>query len=157
MRIAGHTRRRRVSPAIATLKRLFARSASYYCAMLRPGGSMLTSKKLHSWSALVSFWCFFAGKKALGNDKIVERDYESMPENPSGAAAQVSEKRFSVTLSGSAYNDLKEIADSTGRTMTDVVRLGIGLVRTFTNETRLGHRISVSSSSGQVIKDLILP
>lgn len=51
--------------------------------------------------------------------------------------------RFNVNFSEGAYRDLTNLAESTGRTMAQVLRDGIALVRFFDDEQRKGNHILV--------------
>ncbi len=66
-------------------------------------------------------------------------------------------QRFNVNLSQRAYADLKSVAEETGRSMTEIIRMGIGLVRIIDGELRDGHKIVVKSKSGETLKELIIP
>ena len=77
--------------------------------------------------------------------------------DPAAAAAAFEKQRFSVNLSPKAYSDLKELADQTGRSMAEIIRIGIGLVRVIFQELNANHKLIVTSSSGKPLKEIVLP
>ena len=66
-------------------------------------------------------------------------------------------KRVNFILSERAYSDLTTLADSTHRSMTEVVRLGLGLVKIALEASRGGHRLVVTNAEGHPIKEIVLP
>jgi hypothetical protein len=67
------------------------------------------------------------------------------------------DKRLTINLSDRAYNDLKQAADSTSRTMTDVIRIGIGLYKVAAEVNREKNKLIVASSDGKPLKEIVLP
>lgn len=70
---------------------------------------------------------------------------------------QATGKRVNFILSERAYSDLAALAKETKRTMTELVRLGLGLVKIATEAERNGHRLVITDSSGRAIKEIVLP
>jgi hypothetical protein len=66
-------------------------------------------------------------------------------------------KRVNFILSEKSHADLANLAESTHRSMTDVVRLGLGLVKIALEAARNGQRLVVTSAEGQPIKEIVLP
>ena len=69
----------------------------------------------------------------------------------------VGSKRLNVSLSERAYSDLVNAAHETRRSMTELVRLGVSLVRIALEAERDGHRLIVSTADGKALKELVLP
>lgn len=66
-------------------------------------------------------------------------------------------KRLNVNLPTPVFRELEEIADSTGRSLTEIVRLGLGLVAIATDAEKSGHRLVVADRNGGMLRELILP
>src|ERR1044072_757584 len=66
-------------------------------------------------------------------------------------------KRLNVNLPEPVFNELDKIAKESGRTMTDVVRIALGLVATALSEEKVGHKLAVLEPNGKVLKELVLP
>jgi hypothetical protein len=66
-------------------------------------------------------------------------------------------KRVNFILSEKSHSDLAALAESTHRSMTDVVRLGLGLVKIALEANRNGQRLVVTSAEGQPLKEIVLP
>jgi len=73
-----------------------------------------------------------------------------------GAATAVG-KRVNFILSERAHSDLTTLAESTHRSMTEIVRLGLGLVKIALEASRNGNRLVVTSAEGQPLKEIVLP
>jgi hypothetical protein len=66
-------------------------------------------------------------------------------------------KRVNFVLSEKAHSELVSLAKETRRSMTELVRLGLGLVRIAIEAGRDGNRLIVADSTGQPIKEIVLP
>lgn len=66
-------------------------------------------------------------------------------------------KRVNFILSEKSHSDLAGLAESTHRSMTDVVRLGLGLVKIALEATKNGNRLVVTNAEGQPLKEIVLP
>ena len=66
-------------------------------------------------------------------------------------------KRVNFVLSEKGYSDLVALAKDTRRSMTEIVRLGLGLVRIAIEAEREGNRLIVTSKVGDPIKEVVLP
>jgi hypothetical protein len=67
------------------------------------------------------------------------------------------EKRLNLVLSSVVFDDLARLAKERRTTMTEIVRLALGLIKVVVNETTQGHKLVVAKSNGEVLKELILP
>ena len=66
-------------------------------------------------------------------------------------------KRVNFVLSEKAHSELVGLAKETRRSMTELVRLGLGLVRIAIEAERNGNRLVVANSEGVPIKEIVLP
>ena len=66
-------------------------------------------------------------------------------------------KRVNFILSEKSHADLAALAESTHRSMTDVVRLGLGLVKIALEASKNGYHLVVTNTEGQPIKEIVLP
>ena len=66
-------------------------------------------------------------------------------------------KRLSLSLSDTVYGGLSDLAKQRKSTMTEVVRLALGLVRIAIQEAQAGNRMVVCSPDGKPIKEIVLP
>ena len=72
-------------------------------------------------------------------------------------AATSAGKRVNFILSERAHADLNALAESSHRSMTDIVRLGLGLVKIALEASRNGNRLVVTNPEGQPLKEIVLP
>jgi hypothetical protein len=66
-------------------------------------------------------------------------------------------KRINISLSDRAYSELQAASKETRRSMTEIVRLSLGLVKILLEAEKSGHRVYVTTSDGQAVKELVLP
>ena len=66
-------------------------------------------------------------------------------------------KRLNINLPRESYDELQSLAKNSHRSMTDVVRTALGLVKVAMEEERRSNSISVVNSRGETIKQLVLP
>lgn len=67
------------------------------------------------------------------------------------------DKRLNLILSAAIYEDVAALAKERRTTMTEIVRLALGLVKVAIREAKLGNKLVVAKTNGEVIKELILP
>jgi hypothetical protein len=67
------------------------------------------------------------------------------------------EKRLNLILSSSVYDDLAALARERRTTMTEIIRLALGLVKVAIHEAKSQNKLVVAKPTGEVIKELILP
>jgi len=70
---------------------------------------------------------------------------------------QKKEKRLNLILSSTVFEELAGLAKERRTTMTEIVRLALGLIKVAIHEANLGHKLVVAKENGDVIKELILP
>jgi hypothetical protein len=83
----------------------------------------------------------------LGDEMSVRKISQILPKT----------KRLNVNLPEAIFSELDRIARESGRTMTDVVRLALGIVAVALSEEAVGHKLAIIDSSGKILKELVLP
>jgi hypothetical protein len=79
------------------------------------------------------------------------------PKN-AGAVSTVTMRRLNVNLPESVYDELRQLAQQSGRNITDLIRVALGLVKVAIEETVLRkHRIYIGTEDGTILKELVLP
>lgn len=91
-------------------------------------------------------------KPALGKDQESNMDTMAAANPPVGC-----DRRLAINLSERAYKDLKHAAESTSRTMTDVIRIGIGLYKVAAEVMTENNKLVVVSRDGRPLKEIVLP
>jgi hypothetical protein len=66
-------------------------------------------------------------------------------------------KRLNFNLTVRAFDELKRLSDESGLSMTEIMRLGLGLIRIAFDEERKGNTLVVSTSDGRHLKEIVLP
>jgi hypothetical protein len=66
-------------------------------------------------------------------------------------------KRINLNLAMKSYQDLERLAQQTGRTMTDIVRFGLALVKLYSEETAKGRKLVIASENGKAISEIRFP
>ena len=74
-----------------------------------------------------------------------------------GVLPKVKGKRLSLNLSDAVYNDLEQLATQRQSSMTEIVRLALGLVRIAISESEKGNKLVVTSATGDALKEIVLP
>ena len=69
----------------------------------------------------------------------------------------VERKRVNFILSEKAYSELAAMSKRTGRSMTELVRLGLGLVKVALEAELEGHKLIVTTTQGNPLKEIVLP
>jgi len=73
------------------------------------------------------------------------------------AAPEIETKRVNFVLSGKAHSELVTMAKRNRRSMTELVRLGLGLVKIALEVEQNGHKLIVTTADGQPLKEIVLP
>jgi hypothetical protein len=66
-------------------------------------------------------------------------------------------RRVNFVLSERAHADLVALSKETMRSMTELVRLGLGLVKLALEAERSGNKLIVTTTDGQPLKEIVLP
>jgi hypothetical protein len=98
-------------------------------------------------------WCVLDTHSFSQEDRNQMRGV-SVAEVPAG---KKDEKRLSLILSSSVYGELSALAKERRTTMTEIVRLALGLVKVAVNEANQGNKLIVAKANGEVLKELVLP
>jgi hypothetical protein len=83
-------------------------------------------------------------------------DLLDLPEKSSENTTK-GERRLNLILSSAVYDDVSKLAKEKRTTMTEIVRLALGLIKVAIREANQGNKLVVTKASGEVIKELILP
>lgn len=75
-------------------------------------------------------------------------------DQPIGAPAG---KKVNFVLTERAYNELLSLSKNNMKSMTELVRLGLGLVKIAIEAEKQGQRLIVTTAEGEPIKEIILP
>ena len=73
------------------------------------------------------------------------------------AASQTETKRVNIILAERAHSDLTRMATRTRCSMTELVRLGLGLVKIALEAREQGQKLIVTTADGQPLKEIVLP
>jgi hypothetical protein len=65
--------------------------------------------------------------------------------------------RLNVILPDRTHADMIALGRETRRSLTELVRLGLGLVRVAVEAERSGNRLMVATEGGVPIKEIVLP
>lgn len=66
-------------------------------------------------------------------------------------------KRLNVNLPVEVFEELEVLAEESGRTLTEIVRLALGLVNLALNEHKAGNRLAILDAQERVVKEVLLP
>ena len=104
-----------------------------------------------------------AGGKKHGCEEDEERG-EAQGHEAEGCLAVARElttmakKRLSISLPEGDYVSLKELADESHRSMTDVIRTALGLAKIALEEEKKNRRMAVvEKDTEKVLKEILLP
>jgi len=73
------------------------------------------------------------------------------------APASMEKKRVKFVLSEKAYSELALMSKRTGRSMTELVRLGLGLIKIALEAEENSHKLIVTNADGNPLKEIVLP
>jgi len=65
--------------------------------------------------------------------------------------------RINLVLSEAAFADLTSMAKGQNKTMTEVVRIGLGLAKLHFEESKIGNRLMVVNKDNTAVKEIVLP
>ena len=66
-------------------------------------------------------------------------------------------KRLNLNLSQHAYDEVQKLAEETHQSITQLVRLGLGVLRIAVEEARQGNKIQITSPDGRPIREIVIP
>ena len=73
-----------------------------------------------------------------------------------GSAQAPTFKRLNINLPLSVYGELEELAKTSSRTMTEIVRTALGLVKVAIEAEKGKNRLAVVNSEGKLLKEIVL-
>jgi predicted DNA-binding protein len=65
-------------------------------------------------------------------------------------------RRLSINLPDKTFAELERLADESGRTLTEVIRLAIGLAQVAIDEESHDRKLAVIEPNGKLLKELVL-
>ena len=66
-------------------------------------------------------------------------------------------RRLNLNLTPQAADDLETIVRKSGKSMTEIIRLGLGLAKLATEVTENKQKLVIADSSGKPIKEVLIP
>jgi hypothetical protein len=72
-------------------------------------------------------------------------------------SSERTEKRINLILPERAYAEVYALSKSTKRSLTELVRLGLGLVKIAREAHTHGQKLIVTTEAGKPIKELVIP
>lgn len=66
-------------------------------------------------------------------------------------------RRLGLSLPLTTFTDLENLAEQRRATMTEIIRLAVGLLKIAIHETQQGNKLVVAKENGEVLKELVLP
>jgi hypothetical protein len=66
-------------------------------------------------------------------------------------------RRLNLNLPASLYDDLSELADSQGKTMTEIVRTGLGLAHIAYTQLGKRQKLVIADADGKPIREILIP
>lgn len=66
-------------------------------------------------------------------------------------------KRLNINLPSTLLEELQQLASSSGKSMTEVVRTALGLVHVAYTQTGPNRRLTISDETGKALKEIIVP
>ena len=65
-------------------------------------------------------------------------------------------KRLNVNLPAATYDELQEFSRRSGRTMTEIVRMGVGLAQIAVGEDSRQNSLAVVDADGKLVKQILV-
>lgn len=69
--------------------------------------------------------------------------------------ATVSTTRLNLKLPNPVFSELQTLSLESGRTMTEIVRIGLALAALAADEEKAGHKLAVVEPSGKIVKEIV--
>jgi hypothetical protein len=88
-----------------------------------------------------------------GRSGVITRDVQSDLNTPAKAP---NTRRLNINLPEAKFSELEQLARDSHRTMTDVVRIALELVKIAVNLEEHSHKLAVVNSEGELIKEIVL-
>src|SRR5260370_19092227 len=97
---------------------------------------------------------------AQGFTKTAKTNATENGHQPATATAVVATgavRRLNLNLSEEVYAELSKLARERRSSMTEIIRLAIGLVKVALIEAKKGNKLIVTTAEGESLKKLVLP
>lgn len=65
-------------------------------------------------------------------------------------------KRLNINLPLAVFGELERLASNSGRTMTEIVRTALGLVKVAIEAEQSNNKLAVVSPEGKLLKEIVL-
>jgi hypothetical protein len=75
---------------------------------------------------------------------------------PDNVEHKMATKRLSINLPADVFDELRDLAESRQRSMTDLVRDSFALAKVAYQELGSGNRLAVTNESGKLLKEIVL-
>lgn len=66
-------------------------------------------------------------------------------------------RRLNFILADASYRELQDLASESHRSMTELVRYSLGLMRLLMDAQRNKHRLMVVDENGKAVKEIVMP
>jgi hypothetical protein len=66
-------------------------------------------------------------------------------------------KRLNIAMSERAYSELLQASKETRRSMTELVRLALGIVKILLEVEQKGEKLLIATSEGHAVREILLP
>jgi hypothetical protein len=66
-------------------------------------------------------------------------------------------KRLNINLSERAHTELQSLSTETNRSVTELIRLAVGLLKITLEASREGHRLVITTKDGQALREIVIP
>ena len=92
----------------------------------------------------------------MGNNRQQSKN-EAKPSGPTPKTAAPQPRRLNFVLNQKAYDDLCGMSGTNRRSMTELVRIGLTLVKHALEAEQNGQRLVVANGAGETVKEIVLP
>jgi hypothetical protein len=65
--------------------------------------------------------------------------------------------RLNVNIPEAARAEVEQLVNTSGRSITELVRLGLSLVKIVLYEAKQGHKVIITTGEGKPLKELVIP
>jgi hypothetical protein len=66
-------------------------------------------------------------------------------------------RRLSINLPAAVLNELRNLSETSQRSMTELVRVAFALAKVAYDETGRGNKLVVTDDNGKTLKELVIP
>jgi hypothetical protein len=80
-----------------------------------------------------------------------------MPNEGGAVVPKLERQRLSINLPTPVLDELRALADSSHRSMTELVKDAFALAKIAYEEKQRGNKIAITDSDGKLIKELVMP